>query len=308
MLRKRSRVTRSKEALMADFISPTSSVEKFGRLSPFLFNSPRAFAPFASKGLSETDPVMSPTSILDTKPFSALKNPFCSEASTPKSPEYNSDNKRQCFKFDSKGVGLAIVDSLAADEKSDANLSKPDSRTVLFGSQLKIQIPSNTPSLMESPRSPVEFGIKTKNSQLGLLSSSYARKYSFGSPRCSPENLNSPRIFTGCLSASEMELSEDYTCIIARGPVPKTTRIFDNCIVESCVGSVGSSAASWKDNGFSATQTFSYPSESFLSFCYTCKKSLGHGKDIFMYRGEKAFCSKECRYQEMMLEDKMDDE
>ncbi|GAB4851073.1 hypothetical protein Ancab_030371 [Ancistrocladus abbreviatus] len=295
---------------MADSISSTSPVEKFRNPSSFLFNSPRSFTPFASKALSETDPVMSPTSILDTKPFSALKNPFWSEANTPRTPESNSDNKRHCFKLDSKGVGLAIVDSLAAENKPDATSSKPDSRMVLFGSKLKIQIPSITSSSMESPKSPVEFGIKTKDSQLGLLSSPCSRKYSFGSPRCCPEtpNENSPRVFTGCLSASEMELSEDYTCIIARGPVPRTTRIFNNCIVESCFGSISSSSGSRKDNGVSATQSISYPSESFLSFCYTCRKNLGHGEDIYMYRGEKAFCSKECRYQVMMVEEKMNDE
>ncbi|KAG2300047.1 hypothetical protein Bca4012_011614 [Brassica carinata] len=32
----------------------------------------------------------------------------------------------------------------------------------------------------------------------------------------------------------------------------------------------------------------------FLSSCYLCRKKL-HGHDIFIYRGEKAFCSTECR-------------
>ncbi|GKC21363.1 cyclin-dependent kinase 1 [Tanacetum coccineum] len=32
----------------------------------------------------------------------------------------------------------------------------------------------------------------------------------------------------------------------------------------------------------------------FLSTCHECNKQL-HGKDIYMYRGEKAFCSMECR-------------
>ncbi|KAJ7977371.1 protein MARD1-like [Quillaja saponaria] len=44
-------------------------------------------------------------------------------------------------------------------------------------------------------------------------------------------------------------------------------------------------------------------SENFLSFCYTCKKNLEQTKDIFIYRGEKAFCSRQCRYQEMLLDD-----
>ncbi|CAN8300857.1 unnamed protein product [Cochlearia groenlandica] len=32
----------------------------------------------------------------------------------------------------------------------------------------------------------------------------------------------------------------------------------------------------------------------FLNSCYLCRKTL-HGQDIFIYRGEKAFCSTECR-------------
>ncbi|CAI0629581.1 unnamed protein product [Linum tenue] len=35
-----------------------------------------------------------------------------------------------------------------------------------------------------------------------------------------------------------MELSEDYTCVISHGPIPKTTHIFefDDCIVDACCG------------------------------------------------------------------------
>nr|GEZ51564.1 hypothetical protein [Tanacetum cinerariifolium] len=36
----------------------------------------------------------------------------------------------------------------------------------------------------------------------------------------------------------------------------------------------------------------------FLSTCHECNKQL-HGKDIYMYRGEKAFCSIECRSMEI---------
>ncbi|PWA81274.1 hypothetical protein CTI12_AA189340 [Artemisia annua] len=36
----------------------------------------------------------------------------------------------------------------------------------------------------------------------------------------------------------------------------------------------------------------------FLSTCHECNKQL-HGKDIYMFRGEKAFCSIECRSMEI---------
>ncbi|GJW49332.1 cyclin-dependent kinase 1 [Tanacetum coccineum] len=41
----------------------------------------------------------------------------------------------------------------------------------------------------------------------------------------------------------------------------------------------------------------------FLSTCHECNKQL-HGKDIYMYRGEKAFCSIECRSMEIALMEK----
>ncbi|KAL5541545.1 hypothetical protein UlMin_009255 [Ulmus minor] len=301
MLRKRSRTssTTTKRALMADLSSLPSPTEKFRRPISSLFSSPRLFTGLASKSLSETDFVMSPTSILDSK--SGLRNPFWSDLNSPRN--FESETKRHCWeKLDSKGIGigLAIVDA----EKSDPKPTKPESRMVLFGSHLKIQIPPlpQPPSVLEeSPKSPGDFGIKTRNSQLGFssscLSRSPARKSSSGLPE-------SPRVFAGALSATEMELSEDYTCVITHGPNPRTTHIFDNCIVESCCGVVGFSS-SRKDYGFPSDRS-SLSSENFLSFCYSCKKSLSQGKDIYMYRGEKAFCSSECRNQEMMLDEGID--
>ncbi|MED6173817.1 hypothetical protein PIB30_063237 [Stylosanthes scabra] len=190
--------------------------------SSSFFISPRLFTNLASsKGVfQETEGMMmSPTSILDSKPFSAFKNhPFWSETS-------HKNKKRCCYsdKLDSKGVGLALVDEAAAE-----------SRMVVFGSQLKIQIP------------PLEV----------------------------------------------MELSEDYTRVISHGPNPRTTHIFGNCIIHST-----------PSPSASASPHTRYPSETFLSVCFLCNKNLGHGQDIYMYRGERAFCSNECRYQGMLMEE-----
>ncbi|KAL0414515.1 UNVERIFIED_CONTAM: FCS-Like Zinc finger 8 [Sesamum radiatum] len=283
---------------MADYGSVQSPKINYKQLSSSFFSSPRLFTGFVSKGCNETESTMSsPTSILDTKPFSALKNPFWSDVKTPKNPK--PECKSLWEKLDSRGVGLGLVDALI-DEKSEPNLSKPHSRMVLFGSQLKIQVPPLPPPVLspnESPRSPGDFGIKTRNSHVGSfspgLSTSPVKKSPFGS---------SNHGVLSSLSASEMELSEDYTCVISYGPNPRTTHIFDDCVVESCCGVVKFSE-SRKENAFFANRSMSYPSESFLSFCYCCKKNLGQGKDIYMYRGEKAFCSSECRYKEMMLEE-----
>ncbi|OEL14800.1 hypothetical protein BAE44_0024181 [Dichanthelium oligosanthes] len=93
------------------------------------------------------------------------------------------------------------------------------------------------------------------------------------------------------MSPGEMEASEDYTRVIARGgPNPRTTHIFDDrVVVDGC--------------GFSRSVGVGGEDDEFLRWCHGCSKDLGLGKDIFMYRGEMAFCSHECRYREMLLFD-----
>ncbi|XP_028804158.1 protein MARD1-like [Neltuma alba] len=97
-------------------------------------------------------------------------------------------------------------------------------------------------------------------------------------------------IHTGVMCLSEMELCEEYTCVKSHGPNPRTTHIFEDYIVDT------SSVSSPPRDSHSASGT------NFLSLCYSCKMRLDHTKDIFIYRGEKAFCSRECRYKEMVLD------
>lgn len=265
---------------MADYCSLQSPKKNSRQRSSSFFISPRLFSGFVSKGIfADSESMLSPTSILDSKPFPAVKNPSGSDINTPGTAKIEN---RGCNweKLDSRGLGLILIDALN-DEKADSNLSKHEGRMVLFGSQLKVQVPDLPPSVIsptDSPRSPGDFGIKTRNSQVGSFSSGLSRspvkKSPFGS-------LNSG-VFSS-LSASEIELSEDYTCVISYGPNPRTTHIFDNCIVESCCGIVKFSE-SRKETGFFSNRSMSYPSENFLSFCYGCKKNLGQGKDIYMYR------------------------
>ncbi|XP_028795341.1 FCS-Like Zinc finger 8-like isoform X2 [Neltuma alba] len=287
MLRKRSTGTgsRSRQALtMADSAassplqSPSGNYRNPTSSSSF-FSSPGLFTNLTSKGFFETETIMSPTSILDSnKPFSVFKNPFWSETNSPRTPPSSSleQPRRYWDKLDSKPVGLGLVDSLIDDDQNPNFSSKPDNRMVVFGSQLKIQIPLIAPS--ESMKPP------EKKSGFGSASSNY-----------------SPRVTPGCLSASEIESSEEYTRVTSHGPNPRTTHIFDDCVIESSCFDVGiglsSPATAMKEN------EFGYPSESFLSSCFYCKKNLGQGKDIFMYRGERAFCSRECRYQGILMEE-----
>uniref|UniRef100_A0A1J3IKS1 FLZ-type domain-containing protein n=1 Tax=Noccaea caerulescens TaxID=107243 RepID=A0A1J3IKS1_NOCCA len=264
MLKKR---TRSKQALMAD------TNQKQSKPTPF----PRLFTAFSSfKSFTENDAVASPTSILDTKPFSVLKNPFGSESPKTHEPETR-------LKLEPKRIGLAIVDSLIQEENSEPGFSRPRSRTILFGSQLRIRVP-------DSPRSSSDFGTKTRNSPISPPPEE--RKKSV-----SGSGLGSPRIITGYFSTDDMELSEDYTCVTCHGPNPRTIHIFDNCIVESQPGVV------FFRSSEPVNESDCLPPDSFLSTCCNCKKNLGPRDDIFMYRGDRAFCSSECRALEMMLEE-----
>ncbi|KAK4357108.1 hypothetical protein RND71_022718 [Anisodus tanguticus] len=302
MLRKSSRSAYNKQVIMSDYNSLTSPTDN-SRKTSSCFGSPRLFT---AKGFPDTESIMSPTSILDSKPFTAFRNPFWSDlnSNTPKSPKPAS--RVHC----SKGVVLGLVDAI--DEKSDSKEMNSVSRMVVLGSQLKIQIPTLPPSFntpTDSPPSPSDFGIKTRNSQIGSFSPGFSspspmKKSPFGYSNSNMEIPNSPGGFNS-LSAAEMELSEEYTCVISYGPNPRTTHIFDDCIVESCCGVVKYSASRKENEFINPSPPMSYPSESFLSFCHTCKKNLGIRKDIYMYRGEKAFCSSDCRFKEMMLEEGM---
>ncbi|KAK8565383.1 hypothetical protein V6N12_058946 [Hibiscus sabdariffa] len=235
---------------MADHSSQTSpAAQDYTKRIPSFFHSPR-FKAFTSKALPETEAIKSPTSILDSRPLFpfALNPPKSPKTFSPENPE-------------PKGIGLAILDTRSEDSTS----REPNNKKVLFGTELRVQIP---------PLPPTDFGIKTRNSHLSPT---------FGSPYSGIHMKDSP-----CISVTEMELSEDYTCVISHGPNPRTTHIFDNFIVENY--------CRVPDNKPKTT------SQSFLSFCHACKKNLEQEIDIYIYRGEEAFCSPECRYQEMLLD------
>ncbi|CAL5435454.1 unnamed protein product [Camellia sinensis] len=128
-----------------------------------------------------------------------------------------------------------------------------------------------------------------------------------------PISISSSHDFIGSLSASEIELSEDYTCVKTYGPNPKTTHIFGDCILE-CHDNDLTNLSKNKEQKIQLPPPMSiqcsgipdpYPSSDFLSFCYSCKKEL-EGEDIYMYRGEKAFCSWNCRSEEILIEEAME--
>ncbi|KDP34236.1 hypothetical protein JCGZ_07807 [Jatropha curcas] len=119
-----------------------------------------------------------------------------------------------------------------------------------------------------------------------------------------PMPVGSASGYIASLSASEIENSEDYTCVISHGPNPKKTHIYGDCILE-CYSDEG------KEIGIPQAITSSaiprtFPLNDFLNFCYHCSKKLEGGKDIYIYRGEKAFCSLSCRSEEIMNDEEME--
>ncbi|XP_027096339.1 FCS-Like Zinc finger 8 [Coffea arabica] len=299
MLRNRSRAVTNNQALTSDYhsslvSSPTTPTQNTTSIASSFLRSPRIFdGILAGRSLSDADNAKSPTSILDAKPFSNFVKPFgydrnSSVKSHSSSLDNTGTNKHTYEK--GGGVGLALVDSLN-DEKYDANFSKPNSKMVLFGAKLKVGIPplpSSAFSSAATPKSPADFGIKTRNSIcLGSLSGLG------GSPSSCIRGKDPPVELAEGLSLSEMELSEDYTCVITHGPSPKTTHIFHDCVLENCCGVVKLSDLE-KDGGLLTDDPTSVPFN-FLRDCNSCKDNLGDGKDIFMYRSEKGDCCHEMK-------------
>ncbi|XP_047155680.1 FCS-Like Zinc finger 15-like [Vigna umbellata] len=44
-------------------------------------------------------------------------------------------------------------------------------------------------------------------------------------------------------------------------------------------------------------------SPTFLHQCFLCRKRLLPGKDIYMYKGDRAFCSVECRCKQIFMDE-----
>ncbi|XP_073127389.1 FCS-Like Zinc finger 10-like [Henckelia pumila] len=121
-----------------------------------------------------------------------------------------------------------------------------------------------------------------------------------------PASIHSGTSFISSVPPSEIELSEDYTCIRNHGPQSKVTHIFRDCILECTDEKLTSFFKKSQDDGvLNSGDLASYPSMDFLKFCYSCKKNLD-GEDIFIYRGEKAFCSLSCRSREILVDEQVE--
>ncbi|CAA7394812.1 unnamed protein product [Spirodela intermedia] len=283
----------------ADYSTLSSPSGRYTKPSASLFPSPRVSpCGLTGKGFSDPQVVMNPTSILVTNLSSTGGNTSSGVNLMKPSAEASGrpphENRRRFWESGGlRGVGLAIVDALN-DEGSESRSSRLHQRMVFLGSRLKIQIPpAPQSSCVESPRVPIEFGIKTKNLLLGSLSPSWSPKV----------EASAPPLLAGSLSMAERELSEDYTCVITRGPNPKTAHIFNGYVVESRGEGL---PAQWRASSLLTNQPED-SSAGFLSICYFCKRGLGLGKETYIYRGDKSFCSMECRHQTMLFDAEVDD-
>ncbi|KAJ3674753.1 hypothetical protein LUZ60_005369 [Juncus effusus] len=135
MMRNRSRAVGTKQSLMSDPPSlPSLNKTKLYSLSP----SPRSLMAFSPKKFSESDSIMSPTSILDSKSLHSV-------SSDPFLPSLNQKKE--------KPVCLGLVEALDDSEQNHK-----------FSPKFRIQIPSFETNF------PIEFGVRNKETKLALLS------------------------------------------------------------------------------------------------------------------------------------------
>ncbi|XP_076887302.1 FCS-Like Zinc finger 14-like [Bidens hawaiensis] len=104
----------------------------------------------------------------------------------------------------------------------------------------------------------------------------------------------------------EVELLEEYTCVISHvgnNIIKKREYFGDGFKRKSCGGGGGGGVfCSPSPTVAGGGGVVVFDDVEFLSFCCLCKKKL-HGLDIFMYRGEKAFCSEECRAKQISIDE-----
>ncbi|CAH8263570.1 unnamed protein product [Arabidopsis lyrata] len=255
------------------------------------------------KCISDSDFVRSPKSPLEFRILSTMADSFFL-----RSPRSSLTAHLNCCCGPAAKVGLSIVDSLGDDR-----CLLPD---VVFGPALRIKcsevklFPVAKSMKIEKERSGVVFEIGDNSSEpepIGLRNRSFSANDCLRKTRVLSrsklgaegdfQGSGSENAFSSCLSEDDME---DYTCIIAHGPNPKTTHIYGDRVLECHKNGL-------KGDDDNKEKTIETEFDNFLSICNFCNKKLGGDDDIYMYR-EKSFCSAECRSEEMMIEEEDQEE
>ncbi|CAL9167669.1 FCS-Like Zinc finger 13-like [Musa acuminata AAA Group] len=95
-------------------------------------------------------------------------------------------------------------------------------------------------------------------------------------------------------AGEDAELSESYTCVISH--------LGGNRVKKRVYFGDGDDGMLFEPPPPPELAEPPFVVAEFLRCCFLCKKKLD-GMDVYMYRGEKAFCSEECRYQQMLLDE-----
>ncbi|XP_042492016.1 FCS-Like Zinc finger 13-like [Macadamia integrifolia] len=219
-------------------------------------------------------------------------------------------------------INLSLFTNLSESFSSDHGSKSPNSSSPLMDFNFKSQA--------KSPRNYFEgdvvgLGIvAAMNEKNDTHEASYSANSKTAKIAVSPRSLPIPivpakpvsKFSQPILETDEMELSETYTCVISHfgNNSIKKREYFDDKPQVTVTAAAAVAGDNW---GYS--QAFPVPSPpmytgvvvgtgtgfqaaSFLNFCNLCKKKL-HGLDIFMYRGDKAFCSAECRFKQILSDE-----
>eukprot|EP00252_Welwitschia_mirabilis_P017233 TRINITY_DN3820_c0_g2_i1.p1 TRINITY_DN3820_c0_g2~~TRINITY_DN3820_c0_g2_i1.p1 ORF type:complete len:346 (+),score=56.86 TRINITY_DN3820_c0_g2_i1:1332-2369(+) len=312
MLGKRSRPLQKIPSSSAETPHPAceaSIVADLAESKACFFNTPKIFIAFSTNTPSDLEGAKSPTSPLDIKTFAGVGSSYWHEKQL-RSPKAALDSMqcgspRPWQKKDSEGIGLGIVAALHCNNETNATADG-----AVHGSKLKVLVGSNQAifspqNQIVSPRSPANLKLP------------YALPTSLTNARpCSPIKSTQPirndsfsHGFAEPSDSDGMEHSESYTCVIKHGPNSSTKHIYtsggDRETVHFSIQTKHEYEA-WDSNpsaSKSSRNFFHYPTADFLSACYLCKRHLHPGKDIYMYGGDKAFCSVECRSQQILMDE-----
>ncbi|KAL1531309.1 FCS-Like Zinc finger 13-like [Salvia divinorum] len=126
--------------------------------------------------------------------------------------------------------------------------------------------------------------------------------------RSSPISVNYPK---NCWSRGEAE-EYTYTTVTCHGPSKSYTKVYSAETgrsgderspfrIES--GKKSNRSSVFHISPARGVEAGGFPTAEFLSRCDLCQKKL-HGKDIYI--GEKAFCSSDCRYTQMVMDERKD--
>lgn len=223
--------------------SDTSDLKPISSSAP-LFSIPRFFVAKDSDAAGR-----SPTSPLDFSLFGGLFSPRSPPAAAAAAP-LSSPRFRNRWAFDK--VGLSLLSSSVGEEEERGHeeglfnniVLAPQIKPRLFGSCVKSNsLPKNyaAPSMSsDAAEDPLPC-----DSITGVVEEHDSPRRSSSSP----VDIISSQAYSRSLSAREMALSEDYTCIISHGPNPKTTHIFGDCILDCDPKELGSKDETEKPEG-----------------------------------------------------------